>query len=1121
MLVIYSTADRLTILSKLGSVICQYQQVPIEFATTTEELQVLLPAAKAVFSLGANALESLQALGGIPKNRKVTGLRRQVLKLAGGTPLMVSYSPSISELDYGQFVDLQTDTSAVLRLADTGSTAPKYGAYKYIPNLQEVVQAVRAKTEQGETVELAFDTETLGLDRFHPEGYIISLQFSWEVGTGCMVLFKSKVEATEFLLNIENQADLNWLLNCPQISLRGANAKYDTEWVYEQTGITCTNLKFDTTLVGSILDENRSNGLDVHAKIYAPELGGYSDEFDQQADKSRMDLEYLKSPEKFLLYSAGDADATLRVAKAEKKLLLEDPALAGFYVNVLHPAGRAFEIVERGGVVVDKHEFDLLEADLIADLHRLIIRGKSIIGGVLAAKHYDPDKNGGINLTKASLINDFMFSPQGLNLKPKMRTEKTNAPVTSMEHLEMFKDNPEAAEFVGLMSEFSSTSKTLGTYIVGFKRFIRSDGRMHPSYWLHRGNRADGDGGTTTGRLSVTDPAFQCLVGSSLVLSDKGHLPILDIVLQCEQGSTFKVLTHNGTWQSVVGVYRNGVQPLLKVTTKAGRSLTCTHNHPWLTSEGFVQAGKLCVGDTVWGLTDESIRRSTGGTLDVSAGFGTYRETPQVPMSMRVRDAEGNSSRQPEKWQESILRVSAEGRSDQARAQQSDPDHAILRGMEKHEGQMLSPKLRWVQALRWSWNNSLQRVAGFIRHLFEGYGGTTARYVFGQGEREFGLLRKQLQMGYAGGAGAKQDEQRVVGVRRGYPDRNGLGQTVRPESRGARKQTSKRVESDSGPHHSNEASQAGFEQDTIVSIEVAPAEETFDLTIEDSHSFVANGIVVHNTIPKHTTWGKRIRKCYTAPPGMLVLENDYSQGELKVMACLAHEDAMIKAYMNGMDLHVVTSGGVAGLSYEQMMALKKSDKEKYDAIRQLGKAGNFGLIYGMGVDGFIEYARLNYGVALSYEEAEKFRTGFFNTYPMLIQYHKQYKAFAHKHGYVRGPMGRVRHLPLINSQRKDVQAQEERRSINSPVQGTLSDMMIWAIAEQHKMGWFDTTPCFGSIHDAGYYYIPEDNAEFYAKRTVQVMENLPFHKVGWNPQLKFTADAKIGPSMGVLTELKF
>ncbi|MGZ7242338.1 hypothetical protein ACXWPN_09515, partial [Streptococcus pyogenes] len=87
-----------------------------------------------------------------------------------------------------------------------------------------------------------------------------------------------------------------------------------------------------------------------------------------------------------------------------------------------------------------------------------------------------------LNLTKASLINDFMFTPHGLNLKAKMTTEKTGAPSTAMEHLEMFKDHPEAKEFVRLMGEYSAASKTLGTYIEGFRKHIRSDGRMHPTY---------------------------------------------------------------------------------------------------------------------------------------------------------------------------------------------------------------------------------------------------------------------------------------------------------------------------------------------------------------------------------------------------------------------------------------------------------------------------------------------------------------------------------------------------------------------------------------------------------------------------------------------------------------
>lgn len=575
-------------------------------------------------------------------------------------------------------------------------------------------------------------------------------------------------------------------LNTPLPTVRDKVVKKELVGCLEVLAITTTS----HTFIAAGICSHNSNALDVHCKIYAPELGSYSDSFDDKADKSRMDLEYVKDPEGFLNYSVGDSDATLRVSVAQKADLLKDKALTGFYVNILHPAARAFELVERGGVVVDPKAFDELEADLVADSHRLIKQAKSIVGGLLTAKHYDESKHGGLNLTKASLIKDFMFSPQGLNLKPKMMTtggpkgDKPKVPSTAMEHLEMFKDVPEAKEFVSLMSEYSSTTKTLGTYVKGFRAHVRSDGRLHPNYWLFVGNKDEGDGGTNTGRTSCTGPAWQ-------------------------------------------------------------------------------------------------------------------------------------------------------------------------------------------------------------------------------------------------------------------------------------------------------------------------------------------------TVPKRGKWAKRLRRCYSAPPGMLVCTSDYIQGELKVVACIANETSMLSAYKAGLDLHVKTGGSVVGLNYEQTIALKVADKDRFDFLRQLAKSMNFGLLYGMGVDGFLEYARLNYGVTLSHVDAEKFRNEFFATYPLLITYHKEYKAHAHKYGFVRSPLGRVRHLPLINSSRQEVRAGEERKAINSAVQGTLSDMVLWTIAIRNTTGENLQAPCFGAVHDEGDFYLPEDNYQHHAKSIVHTMENLPFHKVGWAPQLKFTAEVKVGPNMGDLSDVEF
>lgn len=234
---------------------------------------------------------------------------------------------------------------------------------------------------------------------------------------------------------------------------------------------------------------------------------------------------------------------------------------------------------------------------------------------------------------------------------------------------------------------------------------------------------------------------------------------------------------------------------------------------------------------------------------------------------------------------------------------------------------------------------------------------------------------------------------------------------------------------------------------------------------------------------------------------------------------MANEQAMLEAFSKGMDLHALTGGKAAGLTYEEMMALKKTDKERYSALRQKAKAMVFGLLYGMGAEGFMDYAKKGYGVVMTLEEARTTRDLFFATYPQLLVYHKVYKDYAKKHGYVVSPLGRIRNLPLINSPRQDVRAQEERRAINSAVQATLSDLMLWAIAEQVRTGLFETAPCFGAIHDASYNYVPEDRSVECAHRIVEIMETLPHHKVGWTPQTRFIADCKIGRSMGELSEV--
>jgi DNA polymerase I-like protein with 3'-5' exonuclease and polymerase domains len=188
----------------------------------------------------------------------------------------------------------------------------------------------------------------------------------------------------------------------------------------------------------------------------------------------------------------------------------------------------------------------------------------------------------------------------------------------------------------------------------------------------------------------------------------------------------------------------------------------------------------------------------------------------------------------------------------------------------------------------------------------------------------------------------------------------------------------------------------------------------------------------------------------------------------------------------------------------------------FEETRQLGKAGNFGLCFGMMEDGFITYARVNYGVSLTWEDAHTFREGFFQKYPKLLTYHKGIVNYAKDHGQVRTPLGRIRHLPLIKSPNREVASKAERQAINSPVQGTLTDMVLWTIAEEHKSGLSAGAPAWGACHDSVLNYVLEDQVDVLLPRMLDQMESLDFTKVNWTPQLRFLADAKVGPNWGAV-----
>lgn len=1086
-----------------------------------------------VLAFGSKALTTLQAMGVFPKNRKIASLREHPVKFGGAT-LFVTYDPGLAQIDYARLPEMQWDINLAVRYHNTGTVQPKIGQYRYVESLHELIEDIDRRYEQtGKAVRVSCDIESKGFDEYNPEAWIIAISFTVEAGKSTILYFEKGeapvpplpwVEESELSYWEALWVQINWLLTSPKVSTCGANFKFDSRWISWKWKIACTNNKFDTLLVGSLLDENRSNSLKLHVKIMIPSLGGYEDGM----DKYDMGALELVPKEELRDYVGGDTDGTYQVANILQKELFKDNALTRFYVKLLQPASKVFEKMERTGILVDVPYYHQLQTEVEAELARLSHELVECLPKKLKYKYIDKiDEylSEGTNPLKPKLLKEFLFSPKGLNLKPKMWTEgsydeKGNlkadpVPSTALDHLVMFQDNPDAAKFISFFREYGSAAKTLSTYINGFLKHLRPDNRFHPSYMLFRGayGEAEDDSGTNTGRTSAKDPAVQCLPRWIKVLTSSGNEDILSIVENYEAGSTCKVLTHDGSWRDVVGVYRNGVQPLLKVTLESGHTVTCTENHPLLTSMGFVRADNLRRGDECYVSSDWKEVRKVGG-LEAGNWYGSTECS--LPMPMRLRESDGCTGIQSLHGVHQVMRVLEDGIQSSARTHDTHDAEQDLHLLEEHKEAVLRQEAQLVQELRGVGDSSVREMAP-VSEFLEGYG-RDARGILHRTERDNErLLSRELQVDSTEQTESEQTKYSSIDVQQQDAGTSGLGRRDRAIAISSGLEGKSRVECGSGSCHSKEAEEAGYIKSAIKCIEYAGEEETFDLTIEGSHSFVADGIVVHNTIPKHTIWTKRLRRAFIAPPGKAMLQLDYSQGELRITAVVAQEPTMIKAYKDGMDLHAITAAQLNEYSLAEFMALPE---EKRDELRSGGKAGNFGLIYGMMPPGFREYAFTTYGVVMSPEDAVIKRDKFFTLYDRLPAWHTEYKAFAHRWGFVRSPLGRVRHLPLINSRNMEVRSQAERQCINSPVQSCLSDMMQLAmVLIDREYGEYDIQ-MFLMTHDSLACYVPESDVELWAKRLKLVMDNLPLEKeFGFISPLQFPVDAEYsvpGPD-GVLS----
>ena len=234
-------------------------------------------------------------------------------------------------------------------------------------------------------------------------------------------------------------------------------------------------------------------------------------------------------------------------------------------------------------------------------------------------------------------------------------------------------------------------------------------------------------------------------------------------------------------------------------------------------------------------------------------------------------------------------------------------------------------------------------------------------------------------------------------------------------------------------------------------------------------------------IPVKTAEGRRVREAFVAPAGSVIASADYSQIELRIMAHISEDAALLKAFTEGVDVHRATAAEVFGVAVDSV----SSEQRRY------AKVINFGLIYGMSSFGLAKNLGIETKAAAAYIDK------YFQRYPGVKNYMDETRLSAKSKGYVETVFGRRLYLPEINSPNGPRQKGAERAAINAPMQGTAADLIKLSMnkvldvldKENRK------TKMIMQVHDELVFEVPEDEVDWVRVEIPRLMAGVAQLKV--------------------------
>uniref|UniRef100_UPI004056D82D DNA polymerase I n=1 Tax=Candidatus Electrothrix sp. TaxID=2170559 RepID=UPI004056D82D len=246
-------------------------------------------------------------------------------------------------------------------------------------------------------------------------------------------------------------------------------------------------------------------------------------------------------------------------------------------------------------------------------------------------------------------------------------------------------------------------------------------------------------------------------------------------------------------------------------------------------------------------------------------------------------------------------------------------------------------------------------------------------------------------------------------------------------------------------------------------------------------------------IPIRTEEGRRIRSAFIAPPGSLLLSADYSQIDLRVLAHYSQDQALLEAFRGQGDIHSQTAAEIFQVAPQLLTG----------EMRRVAKSINFGIVYGMSAFG------LSAQLGISRKDAQTFIDRYFVHYPGIQQFMDDIMDQARADGYVTTLLGRRRQLPEINVSNRNRRQFAERMAINTPIQGTASDIIKLAMIKVHEelLAQKAQAKLLLQIHDELVLEVPEDEQESVAAMVKATMESV------MKLDVPLKVNTEVGPSL--------